>query len=210
MQETHDHTTGRHMHSGPGHDLLANAFFAGRRRRVYGRLAALSGVGPGDRALDVGCGDGYLTRLLAPLVTSTGAVHGIDPSAEAIARARTISHPGFCSYAQSSALAIDAPDATYDVVVSTLTMHHLDEQDRPTAVQEMLRVLRPGGQLLLAEFRPPRNPLLQRAIRPITSSPMLNNRPELLEDIATQAGFTRASSGVLRPWISYLRACAPS
>jgi ubiquinone/menaquinone biosynthesis C-methylase UbiE len=197
------------MHSGPGHDLLANVFFGGRRHRVYSRLAALSGARPGHQVLDVGCGDGYLTRLLAQLVGSTGTVRGIDPSAEAIARARSIRHPDSCNYAQGSALAIDASDSTYDVVASTLTMHHLDEPDRPTAVGETLRVLRPGGQLLLAEFRPPKNPLLRRAIHPVTSSAMLDNRPELLEPIVTQGGFTHTCFGVLRPWISYLRAYKP-
>lgn len=40
----------------------------GRRRRVYTRIAALSGAAPGNRVLDTGCGGGYLARLLAAAV----------------------------------------------------------------------------------------------------------------------------------------------
>jgi ubiquinone/menaquinone biosynthesis C-methylase UbiE len=52
-------TYGSHMHQGPAHDVLATLFFGGRRRRVYKELATRSGARPGDRVLDVGCGDGY-------------------------------------------------------------------------------------------------------------------------------------------------------
>ena len=45
-------------------EAVTHIAFGGRRRRVYARIADLSGAGPGDWVLDVGCG-GYLVRLLA-------------------------------------------------------------------------------------------------------------------------------------------------
>jgi len=67
------------MGQGPVHDVLASAFFAGRRRHVYRELALRSGARPGDRVLDVGCGDGYLTRIMAEAVAPDGRASGVDP-----------------------------------------------------------------------------------------------------------------------------------
>jgi ubiquinone/menaquinone biosynthesis C-methylase UbiE len=204
------HPSANHMHTGPAHDLLANVFFAGRRRRVYTRLAELSGAGPGDRVLDVGCGDGYLTRLVAARVGPDGSVLGVDPSTEAITRARQLTRQRNRTYREGSALAIDAPDDSYDVLVSTLMLHHLDEPDRPRALREMRRVLRPGGSLLLAEFRPPRSVVVRTAIRPLASLAMLRNPLAVLAPLLVQAGFEPPTTGDLRPWIRYLRARKPS
>jgi ubiquinone/menaquinone biosynthesis C-methylase UbiE len=194
------------MHSGPTHDLLAGAFFAGRRRGVYRRLVRLSGARPCDLVLDVGCGDGYLTRLVARAVEPDGLAHGIDPSAEAIDRARHIGRGRSGTYSVGSALAIDAADSTYDVVVSSLVVHHIDETDRRCALEEMRRVLRPGGTLLLAEFRPPTNRILRRVIRPVASRAMLDNQVDALGTLVTGAGFDDLRTGHLRPWIHYVRA----
>jgi SAM-dependent methyltransferase len=51
--------------------------------------------------------------------------------------------------------ALDAADSPYDVVVSSLTIHHLPETLRPQAIGEMFRVLRPRGSVLIADSRPP-------------------------------------------------------
>ena len=46
-------------------ETITDAVFGWRRRRVYARITALSGARPGYRILDIGCGGGYLARLLA-------------------------------------------------------------------------------------------------------------------------------------------------
>jgi ubiquinone/menaquinone biosynthesis C-methylase UbiE len=51
--------------------------------------------------------------------------------------------------------ALSFPAASFDAVVSSLTMHHLDAADQLPAVREMRRVLKPGGRLLIAEFQAP-------------------------------------------------------
>jgi ubiquinone/menaquinone biosynthesis C-methylase UbiE len=197
------------MHSGPTHDLLAGVFFAGRRRHVYRRLAEISGASPGDHVLDIGCGDDYLTRLLAQAVEPDGLARGIDPSAEAIDRALRITRNRLCTYAQGTALELDAADSTYDVVVSTLVVQNIDEPDRPKALEEMRRVLRPGGTLLIGEFRPPTNQLVRRLVRPVVSPAMLANQIEGLGTLITDAGFDNLITGDLHPWIRYLRAQRP-
>jgi SAM-dependent methyltransferase len=138
-------TGGSHMGYGPAHDVLAAVFFGGRRRRVYTELATRSGARQGDRVLDVGCGDGYFTRVMANAVGAGGTALGVDPSPEAIARARKVTRAANCTFSEGVAEHLDASEGTYDVVVSSLMVHHLPEAIRPQALREMFRVLRPRG-----------------------------------------------------------------
>jgi ubiquinone/menaquinone biosynthesis C-methylase UbiE len=198
------------MHVGRAHDLVAELLFVGQRRRVYRRLAALSRTQPGDNVLDVGCGDGYLTRIMADAAGPSGSAHGVDPSAEAITRARHVTGLPNCTYSEGIAQDLEAPDESYDVVVTGLMLHHLPETERSQAVAEMRRVLRPGGRLLIAEFRPPTSRLVRRLIRRIASPAMQHNPINLIDPMVSDAGFEQVQSGDVRPWIRYVRAVKPS
>ncbi len=203
-------TPGALIGHGRGYDILSAVFFGGRRRRVYTRLAELSGAGPGDRVLDVGCGTGYLTRVMAGAVGPGGTAHGVDASREVIARAHGLEPAAHCTFTTGIAQALDAPDGSYDVVVSSLMIHHLPEEMRQRAVGEMFRVLRRGGRLLLAEFRPPTSHLGRRLVGPLTSPAMRHNPVHLLEPMAREAGFLGVRAGDVRPWIRYVQALKPT
>src|SRR5215207_1399549 len=116
----------------------------GGRHRVFTRLAIESGARPGDRVLDVGCGTGSLTRAMAQAVAPDGTTVGMDPSSEAITEARRLTALDNCTYSEGIAERLDAPDDFYDVVVSSLMIHHLPGERRLLAIREMLRVVRPG------------------------------------------------------------------
>jgi ubiquinone/menaquinone biosynthesis C-methylase UbiE len=174
--------------------------FLGRRRRVYTRIVALSGAQPGDQVLDVGCSGGYLARLLAAAVTPNGRVTGVDPSSPAINYA-TRRDPGNCSFAVGVAQDLDFPDCSFDVVTSTLAVHHIPEETRPAAFREMYRVTRPGGRLLVADFRPSGRHLI---LHPVSDA-MRHNNVDLLDDLATAAGFHVETRGDL-PLLRYVRA----
>jgi len=201
-------TAGLTIDHGGSYDVFGAVFFGGRRDRVYRRLAELSGTRPGHRVLDIGCGTGYLTRRLAA-ATDGGTVLGLDPSAAVLDRARRITPEPNCTYAVGVAESLTAADDSFDVVASCLMLHHLPEDLRPRALAEMRRVLRPGGRLLIGEFRPPTNPVGRHLIGALTGPAMEHNPIHLLEPVVADAGFEHITSGDLHPWIRYVTAVEP-
>lgn len=110
-------------------------------RRTFG----LANIGPGDRVLDVGCGEGDLT---ADLAAGSGGAHvvGVEVAEAAVRRARA-RHPEL----DVRAVPIDGPlpfeDGSFDVVWSSEVIEHVADTAR--WLSEVRRVLVPGGRLLL-------------------------------------------------------------
>jgi len=102
----------------------------------------------GRRVLDVACGEGYGSALLATVAPSVLGVD-IDAATVAHARAAYADRPGL-RFAAGSAAALDLPDASIDLVVSFETIEHLPEDLQPAMLAEIARVLAPGGLLLLS------------------------------------------------------------
>ncbi len=102
-------------------------------------------VSPGASVLDVGCGPGHLTRRLAALGFD---VTGIDLDPAMIERAVT---GGGGRYLAADVATLPFVDDTYDLAVSTLSMHHW--ADAHAGIAEIGRVLRPGGRMLLWDVR---------------------------------------------------------
>jgi ubiquinone/menaquinone biosynthesis C-methylase UbiE len=205
----HARTPGITIEHARGYELVSALFFGGRRRHVFTRLAALSGAHPGDAVLDVGCGTGYLTRIIAEAVTPRGTVLGIDASADVLAYARRVTRSPHCTFTEGIAENLDAPDDSYDVVVTNLMLHHLPESLRPKAISEMFRVLRPGGRLLAADYRPPASAWGGRLMGALAGPAMRHNPVHQLLPLVAQAGFDQLLSGDVRPWIHYVQAVKP-
>jgi len=145
------------------HRLLLGSLF----RRIAPDVAAVAPEGA--KALEVGCGPGRLSILLA---REHGLdVTGLDLDPAMIERARRNaersgngggSRPSFLVGDVSS---LPFPDGSFDVVVSTLSMHHWAD---PTAgLSEIGRVLRPGGRALVWDFRGGAVPLHGRLPAPV-------------------------------------------
>jgi ubiquinone/menaquinone biosynthesis C-methylase UbiE len=153
------HATGTRGHTlgAPrGYDTFVNLFFLGRRRSAFQTLIDAAGVQPGQRVLDVGCGTGYFARLLAQSVGGEGLVVGVDASPEMINYASRQSRARNCRFEVGAAESLGFPAEQFDLVVSSLFMHHLPADLQGAALAEMRRVLRPSGTLLIAEAHVPR------------------------------------------------------
>jgi len=100
----------------------------------------------GQRVLDVACGEGYGSALLARTAKS---VVGIDISPDAIAHARkTYAEVGNLEFREASCTALGLPDGSVDVAVSFETLEHIAEQEQ--FLDELARVLAPDGVLILS------------------------------------------------------------
>ena len=102
-------------------------------------------IAEGKTVLDIACGEGYGSALLA---SKAKHVTGVDLSIEAIEHARTRYVKENLEFKVGNASEIPLPDAGFDLVVSFETIEHLAEQVE--MIQEIKRVLRPDGILLIS------------------------------------------------------------
>ena len=148
-------TMGRVMRSSARfYDALVWLVTLGRERAFRERLIDLARLASGDSVLDVGCGTGTLAIAAKDRVGESGVVRGIDASPEMIARARRKAAKAGASVEFETAVAesLPIPDASFDVVLATLMLHHLPKATRHDCAREMHRVLRPGGRVLAVDF----------------------------------------------------------
>lgn len=152
--ETTPATKGLVLHWAAGYDLLAWLLTRGRTRAFREKLVGLARLTAGEAVLDVGCGTGSLAIVAKRQVGPTGVVCGIDPSPAMIARARSKASKAGAEvrFETGVAEALPFPDARFDVVLSTLMLHHLPRQVRQQFVREVRRVLTPDGRLLIVDF----------------------------------------------------------
>ena len=181
-------TRGLILNSGWRYDLMEwfmdTFLFRGKLRELRQRTANLAHLREGETVLDVGCGVGTLAIEAQQRVGATGHVFGIDPGAQQIARA--------CYKAARRKLPIDFqigaierlpfPDQTFDAVLSTIMMHHLGDGLKRQGLAEIARVLKPGGRLVIADFKRSEERQLQSA--PFGS---VRNLPGFVKD----AGFSQ-------------------
>ncbi len=190
-------TEGRVLNWGWGYDLMEWIFdrlvVRGKLREMRRRTVELAGVGPGDAVLDVGCGTGTLALAVQERVGGTGRVAGIDPGVQQIARAR--------SKAARRGLPVDFrvgvierlpfPDASFQVVLSTIMMHHLPDDLKRRGLVEIARVVGPGGRVAVADFKAPDS-------RGQDGPGAVPDLPRLI----AEAGFSRVQTRDLRmPWV---------
>lgn len=138
----------------PGYDLWNSLFSFGRDGAWRRRAADLSGLKPGERAVDLCTGTGKLADLLSKRVGADGYVLGVDFAGAMVQRARQ--RFAGIDFREADVTALPLPESSFDAATIAFGLRNV--QDRAGAIREAARVLRPGGRFVILEFTPSGTP----------------------------------------------------
>ena len=158
----------------------------------------------GDTILDVGCGGGRTVRKLAAMAPN-GKVFGVDYSKASVAASRRTNaadiQRGHVSIEEASVAALPFPDSTFDVVTAVET--HYYWPDLVASFAEVLRVLKPGGAILIVAetFRQGRSASATGAVMRMLRGKLLSLDEH--RDLLERAGFVDATTSQMpgKPWM---------
>lgn len=171
------------------------------RERIFKAcLIEQAKIGPGMSVLDVGCGTGTLA-IAAKRAVPSAEIVGLDGDPQVLAKASSKAREAQAEITLDEGLSFDLPygDESFDRVLSSLFFHHLTGRDKRRTFAEIRRVLRPGGELHLADWGPPRGPVMRVLSQMIvafdgreqTSDNLSGNLPTMMQGV----GFTSVRAG---------------
>jgi len=147
------------------YDLMNDLMSAGIHRIWKRFTIELSGVRRGNAVLDIAGGTGDLAVKFADIVGADGRVvlADINESMLQVGRDKLLDtgRHGNIEFVQADAQYLPFPDDSFDCITIAFGLRNVTDKD--LALRSMLRVLKPGGRLLVLEFSKPRNELLARA-----------------------------------------------
>jgi len=180
---------------------VAGQLRSGRRAEMYKSAGDLK---PGKKALEIGCGTGIFTSLIA---RSGADITAVDLSPELAERACAQNPSPNIKYVVMNVEKLEFPDNYFDCVYGSSVLHHLN---LPKALPEMLRVLRPGGAFVFTEPNM-LNPqiMLQKNIPPLKA--LMGDSPDEtaffrwnIKGILLDSGFSVVKAepfDFLHPWV---------
>ena len=153
------------FHSVAGKYDLMNDLMSGGVHRLWKRITIeMSGVRRGDTVLDIAGGTGDLTAKFSRIVGPEGTVvlADINDSMLRVGRDRLmdLGIVNNVKFSQADAQYLPFPDNSFEVITIAFGLRNVTDKD--LALRSMLRVLKPGGRLLVLEFSSPVNPLLSK------------------------------------------------
>ncbi len=194
-------TTGATIHWTSQYDIFASLMGLGVNGSNSRMIVEMAKIKPGDKVLDVGCGTGDLTLTAKKYVGAFGSAYGIDATPEGIniARKKAKRSGSEAVFEVGLIEKIAYPDATFDVIISRLVIHHLPDDLKRRGFKEIYRVLKPGGHVFLADFKPPTNPILAHvALALVGHRMMMHSNVWDIPPMLAETGFVEAASGPTR------------
>lgn len=122
-------------------------------RRIRLEFVDLVAPAAGEQVLDVGCGTGTLALAIKSRV-GAGQVHGIDPSPEMVqvAQDKAAKSAADLEFHVAGIEALPFSDGSFDLVTSTLMLHHLSDDLKRRGLAEVRRVLKRSGRFVAMDF----------------------------------------------------------
>lgn len=132
-----------------------------RQTTINDLLAEQGGIEEGQRVLDIGCGNAALAMLIKKAQPGADVI-GIDGDRKIleVAAARTRKQGVIIPLFDAMVFDLPCRDNYFDRVFASMLFHHLTTKDKILAAKEMYRILKPGGELHVADFGMPRNALM--------------------------------------------------
>ncbi len=212
--QTGPETAGATIHWTSQYDVFARLLGLGVNGSNSRIIVEMAQIKPGDTVLDVGCGTGDLTLAAQQRVGPSGSAQGIDPSPEGIAIAREKAKRTGAAAGFSVGLIekLDFPDATFDVVITRLVIHHLPDDLKRRGFAEIFRVLKPGGRFFVADFQPPAHPILAHiTLALVGHRMMMESNVQALPPLLASTGFANVTMDTQRSsLLAYISAMKPA
>lgn len=211
--ETHPPaTTGRLIRWANLYDPFTSVLMLGRRSQLRRETVALAHIQPSDQVLEVGCGTGDVALAASAQIAAGGSVVGIDPAPEmiAVARRKAQARGSAATFHLGVIEALPFPDRSFDVVLSSLMMHHLPDDLKRDGLAEIARVLKPGGRLLVVDIKRPRR-RLEHVVSALMMHAHIASGIHDLAPLLSAAGFTQIESGATSfRMLGFVRAAQPA
>lgn len=182
-------TRGNVIHWARFYDLAGKLCTLGRDRAIRQKFVDLAAPQPGEKVLDVGCGTGTLAIAMKSRVGG-GEVHGIDASPEMIevAQGKGSKARSDVDFKVAVIEELPFPAESFDLVTSTLMLHHLPDDLKRKGLAEIRRVLKPGGRFLALDFSAHTHSLLGHLLA-VLGHPRGKPIVEVLTPMLNDAGF---------------------
>jgi ubiquinone/menaquinone biosynthesis C-methylase UbiE len=193
------------------YDLGSKLLSFGRDKAIRRKALELAAIRPGEKVLDVGCGTGTLAIAASEAVGDTGDVHGVDPSPEMIdvARKKAARRGRHVRFETGVIESLPYPDGEFDLVLSSLMLHHLPDDVKEKGFAEVLRVLKPGGRFLAVDFGSDTRSFLGHLLA-VLGHARGSSSPEQVAAALREAGFGDVETGSTGiDAVSFFRGNAP-
>lgn len=172
------------------YDSYMRKITLGREQALRQMTVNLAQVKPGDCVLEVGCGTGTLTLAAKRQAGPSGNVFGIDviPGMVEVSQRKAAQANLDVTFQSGSIDDIPFPENQFDVVMCSFMIFHMSEGVRQKGINEIYRVLKPQGRLLVLDLGLPTHPV-SRAIAKVMLGFMLNHDLQELIPLMESSGF---------------------